>query len=245
MFSLVTDLPLLRQKIAQVGDVRLVQIDPVSAYMGVGKIDFYRTTEVRAVLAPLVKLAAELNIAIIAIMHFNKKTDVTNALLRISDSLAYGAAARHVYGVDVENKRKLMVRAKNNLSPSTADKALAYHFSNREVGKDDETGEAISAPHIIWEPKHVDVTATEAMAAANENKSPAARDGAKKFLLDLLANGPVPSKEVEEAAEANFISDRTLRRAKDDLGIRIEKDRSKPTGTWSWFPPKQPKQWSD
>lgn len=60
MFSLVTDLPLLKQKIEEVSDVRMVQIDPISAYLGVGKVDSYRTTDVRAVLAPLVDLAAEM-----------------------------------------------------------------------------------------------------------------------------------------------------------------------------------------
>jgi hypothetical protein len=73
MFSLVTDLDLLRKKIEEVGDVRTVLIDPVSAYMGVGKFDSYRTTDVRAVLGPLVELAAELHVAVIGIMHFNKK----------------------------------------------------------------------------------------------------------------------------------------------------------------------------
>ena len=53
--------------------MRLVEIDPITAYLGVGKIDSFRNTDVRAVLAPLVELAAELNVAVIAIMHFNKK----------------------------------------------------------------------------------------------------------------------------------------------------------------------------
>jgi hypothetical protein len=44
------------------------------------------TTDVRAVLGPLVSLATELKVAVIGIMHFNKKLDVTNVLLRISDS---------------------------------------------------------------------------------------------------------------------------------------------------------------
>jgi len=51
-------------------------------------------------------------------MHSNKKLDVTNALLPISDSLAYGATVRHVYGdvADPGNARKLVVRAKNNFA---------------------------------------------------------------------------------------------------------------------------------
>ncbi len=99
LFSLVTDLEALRKKISGVGDIKLVVIDPITAYLEFGTIDSFRTADVRAVLTPLVTLAAEMKVAIIAVMHFNKKMDVTNALLRISDSLAFGAVARHVYGV--------------------------------------------------------------------------------------------------------------------------------------------------
>ena len=163
----------------------------------------------RAVLGPLIELAAELMLAIVGIMHFNKKIDVTNALLRISDSLAFGATARGVYCVvdDTENERKLLVKGKNNFAPKKQ-LALAYNFGVRDVGRDPKTEEVIRAPHILWHPEHVDVTATEAMDAANNAKSPAARDSAKKFLADFLAAGPVRKTEIEEAAEANCISER-------------------------------------
>jgi putative DNA primase/helicase len=232
MFSLVTDLHLLRAKIKQVGEVKLVQIDPITAYLGntKGKVDSFRTTDVRTVLAPVVDFAAELRVAVVGIMHFNKKTDVDNALLRISDSLAFGATARHVYAVvdDAENKRKLLVKAKNNLA-AAGNKALAYRFGGREVGKDAETEQAIFAPHILWEDKHVEVTASEAMQAT---KSPAARDEAKKFLADILANGPMVKAEIEDSANANGISDRTLFRAKSELGVLAKKDG--PNGSWTW-----------
>jgi putative DNA primase/helicase len=237
MFSLVSDLELLRQKIIEIGNVILVLIDPISAYLGVGKIDSFRTTDVRAVLGPVVALATEMAVAVIGIMHFNKKVDVTNALLRISDSLAFGAIARHVYAVidDEENERKLFVKGKNNLAPKQAE-ALAFNFGAREVGRDRKTGENIMAPYVIWYPQHVDVTATEAMHAANESKSPAARDGAKNFLANMLRSGPVPIKELEEAAKANFISRATLRRAKDELKIIAEKTGLKEGWTWK-LPP--------
>src|SRR5262249_1264760 len=234
MFDLGTDLELLRQKIVEVGDVKLVLIDPISAYLGTGKIDSFRTTDVRAVLGPLVDLANELGVAFVGIMHFNKKTDLTNTLLRISDSLAFGAAARHVYAVvdDAENKRKLLVRGKNNLAPAT--KALAYSFGVREVGRDAKTDQTIHAPHIIWHPKHVDVTAAEAMQAATEAKSPTARDEAKTFLSDILAHGSVIKNQIEEAADANGIAERTLFRAKSDLKIIAKKDG--PNGEWRRLP---------
>jgi putative DNA primase/helicase len=219
MFSLLTDLPALRRKITEIGDVKFVSIDPVGAYLGVGKVDSFRGNDVRGVLMPLKTLAEETQVAIIGVMHFNKKTDVTNALLRISDSLA---------------------RAKNNASPKSKDKTLSYHFGARTVGTDPKTGEEIWAPYVEWGIEYIDVTAAEAMNAAAESKSPAARDEAKKFLLEYLADGPVPSKAVEDAAEAHGIASRTLRRARAELGIKLTKRGFGEDGEWIWeLPPKR------
>ncbi len=91
MFSLITDIDALRKKIEAIGDVALIIIDPMSAYVGVGKVNNSMTSDVRGFLTPLTDLAAEKHVAIIGIMHFNKKADVTNAMLRIADSLAYVA----------------------------------------------------------------------------------------------------------------------------------------------------------
>lgn len=149
MFSLVSDLGALRQKVVEIGDVRMIVIDPITAYLGIGKVDSFRATDVRAVLSPLKELAAELRLSILGVMHFNKKVDITNVLLRISDSLAYGAAARHVYGVidDPDKHRKLFVKGKNNLAPKDQ-KTLAFSFDAREIGTDKRTGEPIRAPYI-------------------------------------------------------------------------------------------------
>jgi AAA domain-containing protein len=137
MFSLVTDLQLLRKAIHRIGNVVLMIIDPVSAYLGVGKVDGRSATDVRVVLTPLKDMAEELHVAIIGIGHFNKKDDIKSALLRVSDSIAYVAAARHVYAVldDPEDKNsKLFVKAKNNLARDT--KALRYGMGVKTVGHD-------------------------------------------------------------------------------------------------------------
>ena len=47
MFSLVSDIEVLRRKIIEIGGVVLVLIDPISAYLGVGKVDSFRSTDVR------------------------------------------------------------------------------------------------------------------------------------------------------------------------------------------------------
>ncbi|WP_271523273.1 AAA family ATPase [Bradyrhizobium sp. CCBAU 53380] len=243
MFSLISDLEKLCRLIVEIGDVKLVLIDPISAYLGLGEVDSYRDTDVRAVLGPLKELAEENGIAIITVMHFNKKVDITNALLRVSNSMAFVGLPRHAYGVvsDPENHRKLFVRAKNNDAAESDNQTLAYHFEVRDVGTDPKSGKPISAPYIVWENGYVDVTATEAMSAAAENKSPAQRDQAKQFVLDMLAGGgEVPTAELKQAAEAHGYSWRMIERAKaalmkdDGIVITVDKERGKPTGKWFW-----------
>jgi putative DNA primase/helicase len=237
MFSLIKDLEKLRQEIVDLGNVVAVMIDPITSYLGVDEVDSYRDTDVRAVLGPLKELAEEMRIAIIAIMHFNKKVDVTNALLRISNSLAFVGLPRHVYAVvdDAENERKLLVRAKNNDAAASDNRTLAYHFEVSEVGFDAKVNEVIRAPYIVWEPEYVDITANEAMQAAGENKSPGERDKAKTLLLAILADGrEVPVDEIKDIAGGHGLSWRTVRRAGEDLNVIVDKDRTTPKGKWFW-----------
>jgi hypothetical protein len=83
-----------------------------------------------------------------------------------------------------------MVRAKNNLAAGGVDQTLAFCFASREVGIDPNNDKPIVAPYVAWEAAHVDVSAVEAMQAANEFKSPIAHDSAKQFLHNLLVSGP-------------------------------------------------------
>jgi hypothetical protein len=124
-----------------------------------------------------------------------------------------------------------LVRGKNNLARKD-DRSLAFHFDVRDVGHSQRTGKAITAPCIIWEPGYVDVTAAEALQAVSEHKSPAARDLAKKFLLRMLANGPVLVTEIEDAAKAEHIAIRTLARAKAALNVVAKRDGA--DGKWTW-----------
>ena len=232
MFSLVTDLQLLRAKIEEIGNVVLVIIDPVSAYLGVGKVDGRSATDVRGVLSPLKDMAEELHVAVIGIAHFNKKDDIKSALLRVSDSIAYVAAARHVYAVldDPEDKNsKLFVKAKNNLARDT--KALRYGMGVKIVGRDQKLGVDIDAPYIVWHPQHVEITANEAMAAAGGHT---AKREAKEFLLERLEAGPVRADDIIDEAKQNGIAKNTLYRAKKELGVRSRKEPGKTSGGWLW-----------
>src|SRR5262249_35403260 len=161
-------------------------------------VDGRSASDVRGVLTPLKDLAEELHIAVIGIAHFNKKDEIKSALLRVSDSIAYVAAARHVYAVvdDPENKEcKLFVKAKNNLARDT--KALRYGIGVKTVGHDPKLGVDIDAPYIVWHPQHVEITANEAMADAGGHT---AKREAKEFLLERLEAGAVRSDDIIEEA---------------------------------------------
>src|SRR5262249_30786898 len=90
-FTLQQDLEALSVKLAELGDVAAVIIDPITAYLG--EVDSHRNAEVRALLAPLSELAAQHNTAIIGVSHLNKSAG-SEALMRVTGSLAFVAAAR-------------------------------------------------------------------------------------------------------------------------------------------------------
>jgi hypothetical protein len=183
-------------------------------------------------------MAEEVHIAVIGIAHFNKKDDIKSALLRVSDSIAYVAAARHVYAVldDPEDKNsKLFVKAKNNLAPDK--KALRYGMGVRKVGHDAKLSVDIEAPFIVWHPQHVEITANEAMAAAGGHT---AKREAREFLLERLEAGPARADDVIDEAKQEGISKRTLDRAKKELGVKSRKEHGRTDGPWVWeLPPKR------
>jgi len=95
-------------------------------------------------------------------------------------------------------------------------------------------GEGIATSRIDWEPEPITTTADEALAA--DGGSNLALAEAENFLHTLLADGPVPSKQVDAEAQDAGITKSTLRRAKVNLGIKPYKDGMK--GGWVCALPK-------
>lgn len=231
MFSLNDDIELLGQKIKTLDHVRMILIDPVTAYLGVGKVDSYRTSDVRGVLMPLADLAMRLRIAVICISHFNKN-DKTSAINRVTDSLAFVATARHTYAVirDTEDEdRMLFLKIKNNLASREAgSKGLSFSIEGRTVGAD------IRTSGIVWDKELINMTVDEALQQTREQQQhgPAGvqRQAARTFILETLKKGDVEEAKIRQMGEARNFSYMTLRRASKDLGVnKYQQNRQ-----WWW-----------
>lgn len=229
MFSLQDDLVLLEEEVRAIGNVKLVIIDPITSYLGVKKMDSYRTTDVRGVLAPFTEFASRMQLSVICVTHFNKNTSAQSALTRITDSTAFSAAPRHAYVVvpECDSDRILFLRAKNNLAPR-GEPGLAYRLRAKEVAK------GITAPYVAWDGS-VDISADQALAALQDGggRPPKEREEAEQFLRDALHEGPVEAAKVRRMADAKGITPATLRRAAADIGV-IKTGAAGRDGTSTW-----------
>ena len=235
-FNLRADLDLLEQKVVELGDVGLIRIDPISAYLG--KTDSHNNAEVRGVLEPIAEMAERMRIAILSITHFSKTgaATMTKALHRFIGSIAFVGAPRAAFAViedSSDTERRLLLHAKNNLAAPP--QGLAFRLKQTIVG---DLGKGIVASRVEWEQEPVTVTADEALAAeAAGAANTSSGVEAENFLQELLAEGPVPAKQVRADVDAAALSWSTVKRAKARLGIKAEKDGM--DGGWSWSLPRR------
>jgi hypothetical protein len=183
--------------ILDLGDVRLVAIDPITAFMGSGKhFDSHRATDVRSQLGPLGLLAENLNVAFSTVTHPPKNAS-QRAIDHFIGSQAYIAVARigHICidemegdgnGIRQPTGRMLFANPKNNFSALMP--TLAYCIEPVKLGWDAKRERDIMTSVVRWEGP-VDLTADEALAAGKPSRRN--RNSAQEFLLDILAGGPV------------------------------------------------------
>jgi putative DNA primase/helicase len=231
-FSLKTDVDLLEAKAKQIRDVRLIVVDPISAYMGGS--DGNGNVETREVLEPLAEMANRLHIAVVAVTHLNKGGGGGNqtALNRFSGSIAFIAAARAAFAVleDPENdERRFLLQAKNNLGPKC--KGLVFRMEQRVVSEG-----IVSSNIIFFENEQVSQSIDEALTAS-ENRGgvgnqTSGKEDVAEFLTEVLAAGPVDVLEVERQARlAGLLGDnkrirenKSFRAARKQLGVLSKHD---------------------
>jgi putative DNA primase/helicase len=223
-FDPARDMEPLRRKLAEIGDVRLLIVDPiVSAVMG----DSHKNAEVRRSLQPLVDLAAFMRCALLGITHFSKGTGGRDPVERLTGSLAFGALARVVmvaakHQEEGEDGRtvRLFIRAKSNIGPD--DGGFEYDLHQAEL----KAHPGIFASSVLWGDA-VEGAARELLATADatgDDGEGGTQADAKRFLSDLLADGSMPVKSIQGDANGAGYSWATIRRAQKALGIEAVKE---------------------
>jgi len=226
-FNLAKDMQRLGALLAEIGDVAMIVIDPITAYLG--ETDSHKNAEIRALLSPLSDLAAKHGAAVVCVSHLNKSGG-SEALMRVTGSMAFVAAARSAWIVakDTENEsRRLFLPLKNNIGNDQT--GLAFAVQSAQVASPKGL---IDTSRVLWEPEAVTVTADEAMAPQGDPEERSAVDDARQFLADLLASGPVRAGQIKNDADGAGLNWRTVQRAADRLGVQRRKEGM--AGGWFW-----------
>ena len=212
-FDPARDMEPLRRKLAEIGNVRLLIIDPiVSAVTG----DSHKNAEVRRSLQPLADLAEDLRCALMGITHFSKGTGGRNPVERLNGSLAFGALARVVLVAaksqnEAEDGRstRIFCRAKSNIGRD--DGGFEYDLQQTKLPAHPD----IIASAVQWGDA-LEGAARELLAQAEATDDDGgARTEAEKFLENYLReHGATRAEKVREDAEACGFKWRTIQNAR-------------------------------
>ena len=191
---------------------RMVVLDPIQGFLGTD-VDMHRANEIRPLMKRMAVLAEKYHCAIILIGHMNKNSNGKSSYRGLG-SIDFQAAARSVLIVGRlkdEPETRVMCHVKSSLAPEG--KSVAFRL-------DKETG-------FQWIGEY-DISADDLLSGdARGQKSRIA----KEFLLDILADGGMAQKKIEEEASKQGIKKKTLRNAKQELEI----DSVKRGNQWFWI----------
>lgn len=245
MFNMSADIQqidkLLTNAAAESDPIKLIIIDPISAYMGDVNTD--KQSEVRAVLGPYKALAEKHGVAIVAVAHPPKNVPSGKAVNAVGGSGAYVGAARAVwmfakeFETDPETRersetgRVLMLEAKQNAGKA---KGLAYRIEQATVPT--EEGDAETS-YVIFDDGDVETTADDVLKpnTGSFGRAPLNKTEAAKWLLNMeLKAGPQEQNQLVAKAKAQGISYDTLNNARKELGIESVGQGSQGLVMWTY-----------
>jgi hypothetical protein len=227
--SLETDVARVQALALERQSVLLI-IDPLNAYLG--HTETNTDSKVRFSLAPLARMLVQLNLASIALMHLGKESDRI-AVYRSLGSVGFTAAPRAGFCVarepsDPGSLRRLFLKVKFNIGPPPP--GLVFVIEPAEVPAPDG-GEPIKVARIQWTQETTTVTADEALGKRKEGG--AKLEKAVAWVEDALGSGPILSSVLDDLAKAEKISRRTLREAKQAVGVAYRKQGL--AGPWECY----------
>ncbi|WP_082033883.1 AAA family ATPase [Pseudomonas sp. PI1] len=227
-FDPATDIDLLTEAAKQIGGVSLLMLDPiVSAIKG----DMHKANDVRRALQCVVDFAEANRCAVVGISHFAKGTAGGSPAERVVGSQAFSALARTVLvaAKQEDSDLRVLARAKSNISVDEG--GVSYTIEPATI--ESEHG-PIETTRVLWGDK-IDGTAREILGdveSTGDDNERSELDEACDFLRDLLAAGPVPTKQVKADADGAGHAWATVRRAQKVIGAEAKKQGM--GSGWCW-----------
>lgn len=204
-FSIAKDSEWLAGQMETRPDLRLIVIDPISAYYGDG-IDDNRNAQIRSHLAPLILWAAKYEVALWSVNHLNKQHGQL-AMMRGLGSVGLVAAARVAYLVSKDptkgGQNRLMMPVKMNLAKESELDGMAFEVVEASNGH----------PRIEWQGR-VAMTADQALAAADNIDGTSKLEEAVALIEAAVANGPIDAEAMEQSRKEEGVSLASFKRAR-------------------------------
>ncbi|MCL1999910.1 MAG: AAA family ATPase [Planctomycetes bacterium] len=221
LFSLGKHLDELARCAAMLPDLRLIVIDPVTAFMS--GIDSHKNSDVREALAPLSELACQTGAAVLAVSHLNKGSG--QAVYRATGSLAFIAASRSVWAVAKDRQdrdRRVFLPVKNNLGNDKT--GLAYSING-----------FCDPPFVDWDPSPVEADIDDMLNQDARRPLPrsSATAAVDEWLEAFLGSGEKASTEIYGAGKAAGFSEGQLQRSRKRIGARVKRDGMPSRSFWS------------
>ena len=237
-FDFASDLPDLKAKAVQIGDIGLIIIDPiVSVVAG----DSNKSSDVRAGLQPIVDMAQELNCAVIGITHYRKSSNAQNISDDVLGSQAYIAVPRVAWGTKRRDSDNTCVVAiiKNNLAPLIG--GYEYTIESHTVLND--LGQEIETSRIVWGEYRAETASQLFKEFASDNADDTeSLTEPSKLLIDLLKDGSsIKVSDIKRMVdERPSISWRSVERAGVALKVVRQRTNTFPSETYWCLPPISP-----
>lgn len=176
--SLPIDVELIRQAVEETG-ARVILIDPITSTLSG---DLHKVADVRRALDPLATLAQELEVAVIALMHFNKGAGSVSD--KLSGSHAFRDVSRSVllFATDEETGQRVVSVDKSNYS---AERGSSFAFNLRSVQIDTDDGASTMVAQVDYL-GDTDVNVSDIVNRGNEIDDHDDRNAAQSFILDFI-----------------------------------------------------------
>ncbi len=220
-YAIPNDVELIERAVREM-DAALLIIDPLVALLA-NDVNAFIDQDVRRALKPLSEMAERTRCAVINIRHLNK-SQASSALYRASGSIGLIAAARSalLVAADPDDPEvRVLASLKSNLGRPAP--SLAFRLVD-----DPATGVA----RVEYQGLSPHTKDTLLTVPQSTQPRPTKVAEAMAWLEEMLADGPVPTPDIEDAAKAERMSWATVRRAREKLGcVKIKMGFN---GGWAW-----------